>query len=191
MLLLERDPISMTKAARTFSIDTRPCDDGSFVLNTSQTVPATVEQLFPFFENARNLSEITPPWLDFRLINPDTAETSRRGARYEYTIRWFWIRVGWQSEIVEYVPPHRFVDVQLKGPYALWRHVHLFEAVEGGTLLRDTVSYRLPFGTLGRMVHRVVVKRQLRGIFLYRAVKVQEWVGRAFGQACGESATCP
>lgn len=191
MLLLEPVPKWMTEAPRTFSIDIRSRDDGSFVLNTSQTLPATLEQVFPFFENARNLSEITPPWLDFRLINPDAAETSHRGARYEYTIRWFGIRVGWQSEIVEYVPPHRFVDVQLKGPYVLWRHVHLFEAVEGETLLRDAVSYRLPFGTLGKVAHRLAVKRQLREIFLYRAIRIQELAGRAFGQARGEPATCP
>ena len=167
---------------RTFSIDTRSLDGGSFVLSTSQMVSATPEQLFPFFEEVRNLSEITPRWLDFRLINPDAAERPHSGARYDYTIRWFGARIGWRSEIVEHAPPHRFVDVQLKGPYSLWHHVHLFEAVEGGTLLRDAVTYRLPFGTLGKIVHWLVVKRQLREIFLYRAVKIHEWVGKAYVQ---------
>ncbi len=40
------------------------------------------------------------------------------------------------------------------------------------TLMRDLVEFELPFGLLGRMVHRLVVSRQLRQIFDYRAAKV-------------------
>ena len=50
-----------------------------------------------------------------------------------------------------------------------WEHRHTFRAVDGGTQITDEVEYELPFGPLGDLVHRLVVRNQLRHIFEYRA----------------------
>jgi ligand-binding SRPBCC domain-containing protein len=42
------------------------------------------------------------------------------------------------------------------------------------TLMRDRVEYELPFGVLGQIAHRLVVARQLRQLFDYRAAKVSK-----------------
>ena len=73
----------------------------------------------------------------------------------------------------------RFVDRQLRGPYALWHHTHTFEPVPGGTLLRDVVRYRLPFGPFGRLVERLFVRRDVERIFAYR----HEVIARRLGGA--------
>ena len=68
------------------------------------------------------------------------------------------------------MPGERFVDAQLHGPYALWHHTHEFEPhPDGGTLMRDTVRYALPYGPLGEVAHRLFVARDLREIFAFRA----------------------
>ncbi len=61
------------------------------------------------------------------------------------------------------------MDEQLKGPYSYWQHSHDFEAVPGGTMVRDRIRYALPFGPAGRFVHSVAVRRRLEEIFNYRA----------------------
>jgi ligand-binding SRPBCC domain-containing protein len=81
----------------------------------------------------------------------------------------------WRSRITGYRPPEEFTDVQLVGPYRSWSHLHTFEAVEGGTLMRDFVTYRLRFGPLGRIVHAFAVRRQLEDIFRYRAKRIDAW----------------
>lgn len=68
----------------------------------------------------------------------------------------------WHTIISEYCPPERFVDVQVKGPYAMWRHLHTFEPVSEGTLMRDFVTYRVPFSFLGGIFHRVIFKNNFR-----------------------------
>ena len=90
----------------------------------------------------------------------------------------------WVTEIAEWQPPFRFVDVQLRGPYALWHHTHAFEAHAGWTRMRDCVRYALPLGPLGRLVHRRFVRRDLEAIFDYRARKVSEAFG-AGSEAAG------
>jgi ligand-binding SRPBCC domain-containing protein len=66
-------------------------------------------------------------------------------------------------------PPLRFVDVQLRGPYALWEHTHTFEPLgERAVLIADRVRYAMPLGLLGEAAHAVFVKRDLEQIFDYR-----------------------
>jgi ligand-binding SRPBCC domain-containing protein len=74
----------------------------------------------------------------------------------------------WKTRITEWEAPVRFVDVQLSGPYRVWEHTHEFQAVSGGTIVRDTVDYELPAGWLGELLRRTVVARDIARIFEYR-----------------------
>ncbi|HDY72401.1 MAG TPA: hypothetical protein ENH50_12135 [Nitrospirae bacterium] len=58
------------------------------------------------------------------------------------------------------VRQERFTDIQIRGPYRFWSHLHTFEEVPEGTLMRDEVTYRLSH-TAG-LLHRSIIKRQLR-----------------------------
>jgi ligand-binding SRPBCC domain-containing protein len=72
----------------------------------------------------------------------------------------------------------RFVDRQLRGPYALWHHTHEFEPLPGGdTLMRDVVRYALPFGPAGALAHRLLVRRDLARIFDFRFQEVARRIG--------------
>ena len=137
-------------------------------LERTQLIPAPRDELFTFFEDPRNLGEITPPEMGFTILKMDSLPI-RPGFRIKYRIKVLGMPVTWVSKITEYEPGVRFADVQVKGPYAYWRHEHTFEDAEGGTVMRDRVQYRLPFGILGNAVNRLLVARQLRYIFDYRA----------------------
>jgi ligand-binding SRPBCC domain-containing protein len=144
-----------------------------YVLERSQVIPISLERAFRFFEDPCNLAEITPPWLDFRIVKADGLPL-RAGSRIEYRIRWLGMPRRWCTLIEAYEPRRRFVDVQNDGPYRLWRHEHVFEDLRGATLMRDRVQYELPFGFLGRMAHKLLVRRQVRQIFDYRAWRIGE-----------------
>ena len=45
---------------------------------------------------------------------------------------------------------------------------HIFEETERGILMTDRVSYKLPYGVLGRLLHPVIVKKQVKKIFNFR-----------------------
>ena len=137
------------------------------VLHRETTLPLPIEALFPFFERPENLAELTPPEMGFEILTPQPLEM-RRGAVIDYTVGVLGTRLHWRTLISEYEPPYRFVDLQLKGPYAFWHHTHSFESVTDGTLMKDTVRYLLPFGPLGRLVNRMLVSRRLNRIFDYR-----------------------
>jgi ligand-binding SRPBCC domain-containing protein len=138
------------------------------ILRREQRLPGAPEDVFPFFADARNLEAITPPFLGFRVVTPEPIEMGA-GTLIEYRLRLRGVPLRWRTRIAVWDPPRRFVDVQLSGPYRLWHHTHDFEPDgAGGTLMRDTVRYAMPFGTLGRLAQALVVRRDLDAIFSFR-----------------------
>jgi len=138
-----------------------------FTLQRTQTVPASLDEVFGFFRSPENLARITPTWLNFRILTPSPIEM-RVGTLIDYTIGWLGLTMRWTTLITAYDPPHRFVDEQLKGPYSFWHHTHSFAEKDGVTVMTDTVRYALPFGVVGALAHALVVRRQVEHIFEYR-----------------------
>ena len=127
-------------------------------------LPAPLDQVFGFFAEARNLEKLTPPWLRFEVLTTGPI-TMAAGTLIDYRIRWRGIPMRWRTEIEVWEPPHRFVDRQIRGPYRLWRHEHLFSEQSDGTSIIDRVEYA-PFG--GAIAQRLVVARDVERIFAYR-----------------------
>lgn len=139
----------------------------TWTLECEQMISKPRDEVFAFFRCPENLERITPEALGFVILTPKPVAMAA-GQVIDYTIRPFGFAIHWRTLITEYNPPHHFVDIQLKGPYALWHHTHSFEDLGSKTRMRDRVVYALPLGPLGRFVHAVAVRRQLKGIFEYR-----------------------
>lgn len=142
-------------------------------LHRKQIVATPLDKVFPFFERPENLEDITPPFLRFRLLSPSPVPM-HIGSIIQYQLKLHGLPVKWTTIITEYDPPHKFVDVQLKGPYTLWHHTHHLRDVPGGTEVEDIVRYQLPFGPLGELMHAVLIRRDVERIFDYRARVMRE-----------------
>jgi ligand-binding SRPBCC domain-containing protein len=141
-------------------------------LRREQRLPGPPDEVFAFFSDAGNLEAITPPSLRFEIVTPRPI-AMRAGTLIEYRLRLRGLRLGWLTRIEAWEPGVRFVDRQLRGPYALWHHTHEFEATaDGGTLMRDTVRYALPLGPAGALAHALFVRRDLQRIFDFRRDEV-------------------
>jgi ligand-binding SRPBCC domain-containing protein len=159
----------------TFTLKFDRLDRATHRLLTSQVLSLPRKEVFRFFEDPRNLFDITPDWLSFVMKDRDAKTEMFEGAEFDYTIRWLGIPLPWKSRIIGYKPPGQFTDIQITGPYRSWSHLHTFEEVSEGTLMLDTVTYQLPLGPLGNLAHALAVKRQLDDIFRYRATRIDEW----------------
>ncbi len=133
-------------------------------------VPRPIGEVFPFFAQARNLEVLTPPWLKFEILTPEPI-TMCVGLMIDYKIHLRGLPVRWQTEIAAWDPPHRFIDLQRRGPYRLWHHTHTFEERGDATLCRDEVRY-WPIG--GALVDALFVSRDVKAIFDFRRRKLLE-----------------
>ena len=118
-----------------------------------------------FFSDASNLEVITPPWLKFQRGDAERRSRCGLGTLIDYRLRFRGFPLRWRSEITAWDPPHRFADVQVKGPYRQWIHEHSFVEQDGGTLAGDRVQYAVWGGALANWF---VVRRDVERIFDYR-----------------------
>lgn len=130
-------------------------------------IPSPIEKVFEFFASEKNLETMTPSELNFHVLNKSTAQIMK-GTLIDYKLKIHGLPVKWQTLITDWTPPHRFADQQLKGPYSYWHHVHTFEKLAGGTLMKDVVEYSLPLGGLGRLAGGCFVRRDIENIFSFR-----------------------
>jgi len=144
-------------------------------LEQSQTVSVSIEACWNFFSDPRNLARITPPELGFE-VTSQLPPRVHPGMMIQYRVRpLFGIPLTWLTEITHVDEPRSFVDEQRVGPYRIWHHEHRFIDEGNGTVtMHDKVTYTLPFGPLGDMVHPFLVTPQLRRIFDFRTEAVKE-----------------
>lgn len=143
-----------------------------YIVESRTWLPKPRPEVFAFFADPANLARVTPPALGLRLIDPPSAMAA--GTTFDLRLRWLGVPLRWRTFVREWDPPFRFLDVQVRGPYARWEHRHIFLAEAGGTAVEDRVVYRLPFGPLGQLAHALVVHRQLRALWRYRRRRISE-----------------
>ena len=139
-------------------------------------VQADLPTTWRFFSAVENLAKITPPWLAFTVRMNGPVEI-RDGSLLDYTIKWMGFPIKWRTRIIDWSPPRQFIDIQLRGPYALWHHQHVFEPNNGGVICQDRVIYRLPGAPIAPLVHALVVNRQLTEIFRFRRKVIAQELG--------------
>ncbi len=144
-----------------------------YILTRQQWIPRPKEEVFAFFCDPYNLCKITPEWMLFHIVSMQPP-TIGQGTIINYRLRWMGMPIRWRTLIDEWEPGRKFVDTALISPYILWHHTHTFEPVSEGILMTDRVRYRLPFGPLGILAHRIMVQRQLDEIFDYRIQRIAE-----------------
>lgn len=137
-------------------------------------VKGDLDLVWSFFSTPLNLSLITPPDMGFKIRTEDLPKDIHEGLKIKYQVRpAFRIPTTWVTKISSVNEGQYFVDTQLKGPYKLWEHSHVFEPVEEGVLMTDHIVYKLPGGPLGKVADSWVSKR-LDHIFDYREKAIQE-----------------
>ena len=142
-----------------------------------QVIPGSADDVWKFFCQPKNLNAITPPDMNFEIISGGNVGMYV-GQMIEYRVEFMrGLRSLWLTEITHVRDCNYFVDEQRVGPYRLWHHEHIFELVSGGIRMTDKVTYVLPLGTLGDVVHAVWVGRRLNYIFDYRQKKIVELFG--------------
>ncbi len=88
--------------------------------------------------------------------------------------RHFGIRFRMTAKITEMDEPCRFVDEMESGPFKSIWHVHLFAEKDGSTRMSDRMKVEAPFGPLGLLAERLIIKRKLASLIKTRHTHIKK-----------------
>jgi ligand-binding SRPBCC domain-containing protein len=121
-------------------------------------------EVFDFFSVTRNHEKMTAGHIG--LVFTAAPERFEKGSRLEFQIQGFGPVQSAVHEIAEFERPHRYLELQVKGPMRAWRHEHLFVAEGDRTLVIDRVEFEPPGGLLGLLATEARILRSLEeGIY--------------------------
>jgi ligand-binding SRPBCC domain-containing protein len=151
---------------------------GAFQLKTVQDFPAGRGELWDFISRPENLKKITPESMGFEIKTKIDREYAYAGQIIGYHVYPFpGVKTDWITEITQVEQGEFFIDEQRLGPYAIWHHEHRLEEIDGGIRMSDIVTYRPPFGILGKLMEPILVRPKLKKIFQHREEKLTEIFG--------------
>lgn len=146
---------------------------------STQKVNATMEEIWDFISSPKNLKEITPPYMGFDYSSDGLPDKMYQGMIISYKVSPVaGIKTDWVTEITHVDNMRYFVDEQRIGPYSMWHHQHWIEPLStGGVLMSDIVTYQPPFGFLGAIANKIMIRKKLDEIFAYRTKAIEKKYG--------------
>ena len=140
----------------------------------SQTVNASLQDVWNFFSAPANLEKITPKSMAFDVLNKDE-RPMYAGQIIEYKVTpLFGIKLYWMTEITHVQPLQFFIDEQRFGPFSFWHHQHHFKQTGNGVEMTDILHYKIPLWFIGDIANAIMVKKKIKAIFDFREQKVNE-----------------
>lgn len=148
-----------------------------YTLEREQIIAASLERTWDFLKDPANLNAITPEDLHFTIISP-VPDTMFEGMIIEYRVAIpLFGTQQWVAELKHIREKKSFVDEQRIGPYSFWYHYHELTETERGIRVTDRVSYAVPYGAIGRLLHAIFIRKTLDRIFDYRKERLAMILG--------------
>lgn len=95
------------------------------------------------------------------------------GETVTWEARHFLVRQTLTTAITLYDRPFHFKDVMVKGAFKSMEHDHLFKSKNGITLMTDIFAYEVPYGIIGSLFNRCVLKRYMTKLLRHRNVSIK------------------
>ncbi len=137
------------------------------------TLPVTQQEALEWHARPGAFQRLSPPWQAIDLVKPN--DGIEAGATLIMKLLLGPLGLPWHALHVPTEGYEGFCDIQTRGPFAKWRHDHIFTTdSDGRSILRDRVSYRLPLWPLSHPIAGWAVRKMLHRMFRYRHATTEE-----------------
>jgi uncharacterized protein len=145
------------------------------VFEWRSTIPVSADELYAWHARPGAFERLGAPWQAVHLVEHTggIADGGRLAIQYRGgLLPGHWVAVHEDNE-----PGRRFVDRQVDGPFAAWRHEHRFVAQgEHACEMEDHVDYKLPLGA--GALGGAMVRHYLERLFRFRHERLRHDLAR-------------
>lgn len=144
-----------------------------YYFERSVSIKCSIEKVFAFYSDTNNLIKISPSSVKVKILKIDLP--LKLNSIVELVVTQFgFFKSQWKVRLAEFEEYSVIGDLQVKGPFKYWYHRHCFEKQNGFTLMTDKLEYDLPMGILGKIAHKLFVRKMIEQQFEFRHSKTKE-----------------
>ena len=121
----------------------------------SITINAPVEKVFKYIEDPIN----SPEWIPSTMEATDVSG-SGVGQHYRWTYKMAGVMLKGETTCTEYIPNERIASQIKGGITCTW--ITSFKTQDDGTSMELDIEYTIPIPVLGKLVEKIVLKRNER-----------------------------
>lgn len=130
-------------------------------------LPVSAAEAYAWHMREGAFWRLAPAWEDMELI--DGEPVPHEGSLLRFKVKQGPLHTEWRARHSDFVPGREFTDVQERGPFAYWKHVHkMIDDSSGRGILEDSVEYSLPFALNINPLARQIIKAKIEQMFDYR-----------------------
>lgn len=139
----------------------------TFIFERKSTIPCSADELFRWHETPDAFQKLMPPNEPVKVLYHDG--NIRDGARAILLVGYWPFRFRWELQHQDYAAGRKFCDVQVKGPFTVYRHEHMMACVDGNhSVSLDRITFVMPFGWLGSWIGRLIILPKFTRLFAFR-----------------------
>jgi len=150
-------------------------------VTTEIIIAAPIQHCFDMARNIDVHTETVWKHTQERAIAGVTSGCIAAGDNVTFEAVHFGVRQQLVSRVVEYDAPYLFVDEMQRGAFKSLKHTHQFENFESGTLMRDILQFEAPFGVLGWITEKLILKAYMRRFLEHRNNELKKLVELKYG----------
>ena len=136
-------------------------------------IHAPAERCFDLMRDIRIHTETTME-TDERAVAGVTEGMIGLGQTVTFEGKHFGFKQRLTVRVTEFERPTLFVDEMTEGNFRSFKHIHEFVTVRSGTMMRDRLIWKSPFGVVGRIVDELLLKRHLRELVSKRNLRLKQ-----------------
>lgn len=145
----------------------------TFLLHYECILDASLDAVCTFHTDTRNLSRITPPWINVMIMSMDVP--MREGSVVELQIKRYGIPTTWKMKIAKLSCPTSVIDEMISGPFRFFRHERKFIPIDNEhTKMEETITLSLNFPLISNLFFPLI-KKDMDAMFTFRHQATQSY----------------
>lgn len=150
------------------------------IIRVSTWMDAPMERCFRLATSI-DLYMVSAAQTRVKAIGGTTSGLLREGESVQWQGRHFGKTFTHTSKIDGWRPYTYFREVMVDGSFVRFEHEHHFALMDDGTRMRDEIRFAVPYGMVGRMAEKTVLRRHLtkllrwRNALIKRVAESEEW----------------
>jgi ligand-binding SRPBCC domain-containing protein len=130
-------------------------------------IKAPIETVFNVSRNI-DIHLLSTAKSDEKVIDGKTSGLIELNETVTWSGRHFGLRLLHKSRITQFKFPSYFVDEMEDGHFKSFKHEHFFQSEKDYTVMIDRLEYDTPFGILGVIFDKIILKKYLTNFIIHR-----------------------